>query len=706
MAMTIKEDITWRTALVYLLVVALAVSILVKAFSVMTIEGDKWRKLAAPGNMPVQPVKVAPNRGDIWAADGRILATSVPFYELRFDPVAVDKKVFNEKIDSLALCLSTFFRDGSKAYYKNKIQEARNRRPRPDRYLLINNRRVNHTELKKIREFPIFKLGKNKGGFQAVVNNKRLQPHVNLATRTIGYLNEASDGTFEGRVGLEGAFENQLKGEDGVGIKRMMSGTWMVIKEKEPVDGQDVVTTIDVDYQDITQHALLRQVESYGAANGTAILMEVKTGDIKAIANLTRTASGGYTESLNYAISEAGEPGSVIKAATMIALLEDGCVSAEDTINLGPTGKYKFYNQTISESDGKGLGKVTVKRIMEKSSNGISKLVFDSYKGKPEKFINRWYAMGLDKPLGLCLKGEAQPYIKYPKDKSWSGTTLPSMSIGYELRITPLQILAFYNAIANGGQRMKPRFVKEIRNRGEVVETFDTEEVGGRICSRKTLQALQEMLEGVVENGTAMNIYTPKYRIAGKTGTAWIADGAKGYGVKKFRASFAGYFPAEDPLYSCIVVIDDPKWGFYGNVVSGSVFREIADKVYSMAYIKHGKPEYVPDKSLPVSKNGLRNDFLTIFDELDMNLEGRRETKGADWVMTSSAESENVVLKPRRVDYSNVPNVKGMGLRDALFVLENSGLRVGVNGSGMVQSQSVQPGARLARGSYIHVELR
>lgn len=318
MAMTIKEDITWRTALVYLLVVVIAVGILIKAFSVMTIEGEKWRKMAAPGNIPVRPVKISPNRGDICAADGRILATSVPFYELRFDPVAVNKKIFDAEIDSLALCLSSFFRDGSKAYYKNKLQSARNRKPRPDRYLLVNNRRVNHTELKKIREFPIFRLGKNKGGFQGIVYNKRIQPHVNLATRTVGYLNEATDGTFEGRVGLEGAFENQLRGEDGIGIRRMMSGTWMVIKEKEPVDGQDVITTLDVDYQDIVQHALIRQLESFAAANGTAILMEVKTGDIKAIANLTRTASGGYTESLNYAISESGEPGSVIKAATMM----------------------------------------------------------------------------------------------------------------------------------------------------------------------------------------------------------------------------------------------------------------------------------------------------------------------------------------------------------------------------------------------------
>ncbi len=703
--MTIKEDITWRTALVYVLILIVAGCIVVKTFYVMTIEGEEWRKMAVPGNFPVQLVDVAPNRGDIWASDGRILSTSVPYYELRFDPVAVNRDTFNIKLDSLAYCLSRFFGDDSRAGYKEKLRRARNRR---DRYLLVNPRRVDHMELKEIRKFPVFRLGRYKGGFQAIVNNKRLQPHVNLATRTIGYLNETPDGRVEGRVGIEGAFENQLKGEMGKGIRRMMSGTWMLLVEKEPVDGQDVVTTIDVDYQDITQHALMRQLEYYEASNGTAILMEVKTGDIKAIANLTRTASRNYVENLNYAIGDAGEPGSVIKAATIIALLEDDYVSPDDTIDLGTTGKYKFYDRALTESDGKGVGRISVKHIVEKSSNGIAKLVFDHYKQRPEKFVNRLCDMGLDKKMDICLEGEGTPYIKHPKDKGWSGITLPWMSIGYELKLTPLQVLAFYNAIANNGQRMKPRLIKELRTRGAVNKKFPVEEVGGRICSRKTLVQVQDILEGVVKNGTAKNIYTDKYRIAGKTGTARMADGTKGYGVRKYRASFVGYFPADDPLYSCIVVIDNPSLskGFYANIVSASVFREIADKVYSMAYVQYGKPEYEPDKTLPVSKNGLRRDLLEVFDELDIDVSGRSEVRGNDWIVTSVAEKEDVVLKPRRIDYSVVPNVKGMGLRDALYVLENAGLDVGVSGSGMVQSQSITPGARAGKGSYIRIELR
>lgn len=701
--MSMKNEIVWRIGLVYLLMTIIAGAIVFKALHVQMWEGEKWRKKSMV--VKVKDFEVSPNRGDICACDGRKLASSVPYYELRLDASVIKSDLFREKVDSLALCLSRFFRDESPAAYRKKLAAAKSKKKR---YVLLNRRRVSFTELKEIRQFPIFRLGKNKGGLIEVVNSVRLQPHVNLASRTIGYLNEADDGMFEGRVGIEEAYENELKGVPGRSMKQMMSGTWVPVTVEEPVDGDDVITTIDVDYQDIVQNALLRQLDLYEAANGTAVLMEVKTGDIKAIANLTRTASGGYKENMNYAIGDAGEPGSVIKVATMIALLEDGYVEPSDTIDLGTTGKYKFYDRVLTESDGKGMGKATVKRIMEKSSNGIAKLVFEHYKDKPEKFIKRWRGMGLDKPLDIRIKGEGQPYIKNPGDKDWSGITLPWMSIGYELRITPLQMLAFYNAIANDGQRMRPRFVKEIRSRGDVVERFDTEEVGSRICSRGTLEKLKDMLEAVVENGTAKNIYTDKYRIAGKTGTARIADGTKGYGIRKYRASFAGYFPADKPLFSCIVVIDDPSLskGFYANVVSASVFREISDKVYSIAYMQYGDAQSDAEKSLPVCKNGLKQDFMNIFDELDYELDGRADVKGNDWVMTASGEGENVVLKPRRVNNSLIPNVKGMGLRDALYLLENAGLKVGVSGSGMVQSQSLTPGGDAREGAYIHIELR
>ncbi len=701
--MSMKSEIEWRIGLVYVAMILIAAVVVGKTLHVQMWEGEKWRKKSAV--VRVKDFEVAPNRGDICACDGRKLASSVPYYELRFDAAVVSNDVFKEKADSLALCLSRFFGDESEAYYRKRLGTAKSQKKR---YFLLNKRKVSYNELKKIRQFPIFRLGKNRGGLIEVMSSTRLQPHVNLASRTIGYLNEASDGSYEGRVGIEGAFENELKGIPGRSVKQMMSGTWVPVTVEEPEDGNDVITTIDVDFQDIVQNALLRQLEKFEADKGTVVLMEVKTGDIKAIANLSRTEGGMYREDMNYAIGDAGEPGSVMKAATMIALLEDGFVEPEDTVDLGGTGVYKFYDRQMTDSDNKKPGKISVQHIFEISSNGIARLVYEHYKDKPERYINRLCGMDLDKKLGVSLKGEGEPYIKHPGDKDWSGITLPWMSIGYELKLTPLQVLAFYNAIANDGQRMRPRLVKEIRNRGEVLKEFEPEEVGDRICSRSTLRKLRGMLEGVVENGTARNIYTSKYRIAGKTGTARIATGTKGYGIRKYRASFVGFFPADKPLYSCIVVVDNPSLskGFYASQVSSPVFREIADKVYSIAYRQYGEIQVTADESLPVCKNGLKEDFLGIFDELDIGVEGLEEVENNKWVLTSSTESEKMVLKPRRVNNSVVPNVKGMGLRDALFVLENAGLRVEVCGMGMVQRQSVQSGTEVKDGSLIKIELR
>lgn len=701
--MSRRDEVVVRIRAVYIAMTMLAVAIVCMTLYVQMWQGEKWRGKAA--GVSVRNFEVPPNRGDICAADGRKLASSVPYYEIRFDGTVVKGDIFRAKVDSLALCLSRFFGDASPSAYRNKLAIAKGQQKR---YYLLNKRKVSFNDLKKIRQFPIFRLGKNKGGLIEVMSSVRLQPHVDLATRTIGYVNASDDGSFEGRVGIEGAYERALRGEPGRSVRQMMSGTWIPVTVEEPVDGNDVITTIDVDYQDIVQNSLLRQLDRFEAENGTAVLMEVKTGDIKAIANLTRTSSGDYREDMNYAIGGLGEPGSVIKAATMIALLEDGCVEPTDTVDLGGTGVYKFYDRKMSDSDDKRPGKITVQHIFEISSNGISTLAFKYYKDKPDRFINRFCGMELDKKVGISLKGEPDPYIKHPGDKAWSGITLPWMSIGYELQLTPLQVLTFYNAIANDGQRMRPRIVQEIRSRGEVVERFGTEEYGSRICSRSTLKKLKSMLEGVVENGTAQNIRTTKYKIAGKTGTARVATGTQGYGVRKYRASFVGYFPAEEPLYSCIVVVDNPSLskGFYAAQVANPVFREIADKVYAIAYMQYGEAQPEVEKTLPVCKNGLKDDFLTIFDELDCDVEGKSDVRKSDWVVTASNEGESVVLKPRKVSGSRVPNVKGMGLRDALYLLENAGLVVGVSGSGMVQSQSVTPGSVAGRGSFVHIELR
>ncbi len=705
MAASIKHELAGRLGLVYLIVMVIAALIVIKALHVQVWEGDKWRKMGRA--VSFKDFEVAPNRGNIYADDGRILASSVPYYSLRLDCKAIPDTLFRKKVDSLSLRLSRFFKDAPAAEYRKKLWQGKYR-AKPNRYLLVNKKKISYTDLLEVKKFPIFREKGTKSGLILERENVRLQPHGDLAYRTIGYLNEAKDGSFEGRVGIEGAFEKQLRGEAGRSIRQMMSGRWVSVTVEDPVDGNDVVTTINVDCQDIVQGALTRQLEHYKANAGTAILMDVKTGDIKAIANVSKTATG-YREVLNNAIGDAAEPGSVIKAATMVALLEDGYVHPEDTVDLGK-GIYTHNGVTLREARSP-IGKVTVQEIFERSLNGITELVYEHYRQQPEKFVNRWYAMGLNKKVGIELAGEADPYIKYPGDKTWSGTTLRWMSFGYELKITPLQVLAFYNALANDGKRMKPRIVKEIRNGSRVVERFEPEVVSNHICSKQTVAYMKQMMEGVVENGSAKNLRNAACKIAGKTGTAKVAAGSKGYNSEpKYRASFVGYFPADKPMYSCIVVVDNPSrsLGYYGNVVSGSVFKEIADKIYTMASLMgdNGEEEEEKEETLPISQNGLKSDFLEIYDELGINVT-EDEAVHADWVMTSrDKEGTEFVLKPRSVDFTLVPNVKGMGLRDALYLLENSGLKVGVSGVGTVRQQSLTPGGRVRKGSYVHIELR
>jgi cell division protein FtsI (penicillin-binding protein 3) len=697
-----ENKLSWRLGCVYVLVIVLAVVLVGKILYIQVWDGEKWKQKARAET--VQAFEVMPDRGNICAEDGRILAASIPYFSLRFDPLVAPDTLFKRQVDSLALMLSRFFKDASPRVYRDKLWNARYG-ARPNRYLSLARRRVNYAELKEIKRFPLLNRG-SRGGLIVEQTEERDNPYRPLAGRTIGYLSMGSDSVYRAKVGLEEAYDEDLKGIPGISKNQMVSGGWVPFPIEDPVHGHDVITTIDIDYQDIVHGALKRQLEHFRADAGVAILMEVKTGDIKAIANLTRKEGGAYTEVLNNAIWDAAEPGSVFKAAVMIALLEDGHVHPDDTVDLG-AGRYVFFNRdTLHESTRGYVGKVTVQQIFERSLNGISTLVHDNYRKQPDRLSDRLHAMQLGEKLGVEIKGEGIPLIKYPKDAGWSPLTLSRMSIGYEVKLTPLQVLAFYNALANDGKRMKPRFVKEIRNGNEVVRRVPAEVVDRSICSKETLAHMRKMMEGVVENGTARNLRGTVYGIAGKTGTARIADESKGYNMKKYRASFVGYFPANDPLYSCIVVVENPSQliGYYGNVVSGNVFRDISDKVYALASLKHGRPREEEGTRLPASKNGYKPDLLTLYDALDIRVNEEGAGK-SDWVLTSRVE-DRVVLRPRSVDFSVVPNAKGMGLRDALYVLENSGLKVGVSGAGMVMQQSIEPGKKVARGSYIHVELR
>ena len=501
--MSLKKEIVWRVGLVYVFMLLLGIAILAKVLYLQVIEGPKWREKAQI--LSLKDITIEANRGDIMDTDGRLLASSVPFYEIRLDTrsTGMDSYMFNKKIDSLALCLSRLFRDKPASAYKNEILKARRN---GERYHLLK-RRVSYIQLKEMRKFPIFRLGANKGGFMPIQTNMRIQPHASLASRTIGYTTQGERGNV---VGIEGAFDEELSGVNGIRLMQRLPGNvWMPVNdgnEVEPKDGMDVLSTIDVNIQDVAENALRKQLSRHNAHHGSAILMEVKTGEIKAIANLEKTSSGAYKETYNYAIGESAEPGSTFKLASMIAVLEDGHVDLDDTINTGK-GEIMYYDKKVTDTKEGGYGMLTVKQIFEYSSNvGISKIVTRYYKGSEEKFINRLYRMNLNSKVGIDIKGEGAPEIKFPDDKYWSGVSLPMMSIGYEVRMAPIQILTLYNAVANNGRMVRPRLVKEVRYHGNTVRTSDPEIINQSICSRSTLKKVRSMVDGVVENGTASNL--------------------------------------------------------------------------------------------------------------------------------------------------------------------------------------------------------
>jgi len=461
--------------------------------------------------------------------------------------------------------------------------------------------------------------------------------------------------------------------------------------------------------QDITENALLNQLKKQDALYGVAVLMEVQTGEVKAIANLKRTAPGVYSEMYNYAVGDATEPGSTFKLASIIAALEDNVVSLEDTVDTSG-GQRKYYSSIMRDSHHGGYGKITIREAFEKSSNvGISSIIYDNYKNDPRRFVDRIYSMGLNEPLGLDIRGEGRPVFRYPGDTLWSGISLPWMSIGYEVQMTPMQILAFYNAVANNGEKVKPMFVKAILDNGRVVEEFDTEVLNPSICSRSTIEKVHELLKGVVEHGTAKNIRGSRYGIAGKTGTAQIAHGTSGYHSKgkEYQGTFVGYFPADEPVYSCIVVVNSPSRGvYYGNLVAGTVFREIADKVYARSFDKeevaNDELEVETAGSMPYSKGGKKEELLTVFE--DISIDVKNEDIDSEWLSTKAKEFE-IQLRPKNIPAGRVPDVRGMGAKDAVCVLENAGLKVVVKGAGRVKTQSLRPGDRFRKGQQVILKL-
>ncbi|MEN8224954.1 MAG: penicillin-binding protein [Bacteroidota bacterium] len=699
----IKKDILWRVYLVYLGIFLMALAIIGKAFYIQFSEGKEL--IAHAEKQELKFFSLEANRGNVYDETGNLLATSVPVFEIRMDVASehISDKLFKDKIDSLSLSLSKLFGDRSKYQYKQGLTKARKN---GNRYYLLK-RKVTYSQLKKLRKLPILRRGKYQGGLIVIQKTRREMPFDELARRTIGYENK-SQGLF---VGLEGAYNEVLEGVNGQQLRRRISnGDWIPVygkNELEPSDGQDIITTIDINIQDVAESALHQHLIHHQAYQGCAILMEVSTGEIKAIANLRRNEkSGAYEESYNYAIAERIEPGSTFKLPTIVALMEDEKIQLSDTIDIGD-GWTTYYGHTMQDVKKIRDGKVTIRETFEKSSNvGISMITVEAYKEEPAAFINRLYSMSIHQPLGIEILGEASPLIRHPDStRDWYGTSLPWMSIGYSLMLTPMQTLAFYNAIANNGVMVKPMMVKEIRQAGRVIKTFDTEIINKKICSQSTIDSARSLLEGVVIKGTATNLKNNHYQIAGKTGTAQIADEGRGYEKKIYNASFVGYFPANNPKYSCIVVVNDPAQGkYYGGSVAAPVFKEIADKVYAthLDIYQEVVEEEVPVKQIPRMMYGSHHDISWLCEEL--NIPVSPESEASEWIV-NFREDDGVRFAPRAIKEDVVPNVKGMNVRDAVFILEQQGLKTKIKGHGKVSRQSIPAGSRVNNGQEIVLNL-
>ena len=693
-----RKPILTRVYLVYGFMFVISLAIIAKILYIQLVEGEMWKAKAE--KLSMKYFNIEPNRGNIYDINGQMLATSVPLFEIRMDAASpnIPDSIFKENVDSLAFYLSRYFKDKNKTEYKNMLVKARANK---NRYLLIK-RKVTFDQLKAVRTFPIFKLGKNSGGLITDVQSKRVYPYDHLGYRTLGWFREGNPNN----VGIESAFNSEMQGMAGKRLyQRIPDGNWRPMNksnEIEPVNGADILTTIDINIQDVAEEALLRQLEFNQADHGCAILMEVKTGEIRAIANLGRTKEGKYEELYNYAIGESSEPGSTFKLLSLLAAFEDGKVAPNDIVDV-TGGITKFGNRTMRDSH-LGDGVMTVQQAFEKSSNvGISKIIYKAYSSDPQAFVDRLHSFSMNKRVGLEIKGEGRPQILGTKDGLWSNSSLPWMSIGYEVALTPLQILTFYNAVANDGVMVKPHFVREVRKAGIPVKTFETEIINKRIASKEAIDMAQVMLEAVVDHGTGSALKNPIYKVAGKTGTAQVAQNKGGYNKTNYKGSFVGYFPADNPKYSCIVVINNPtKGGYYGGAISAPVFREIADRIYAT------DPEVGinwTDTTHTIRTNpllaGNSRDIYFLSQWLGYPLHQRNT---GEW-LTQIADSTGVSYASVAFDDETIPSVIGMGLRDAVYMLEKRGIKVQFSGVGLVKSQSLPAGSKIIPGTPVLLSL-
>lgn len=699
-----KKDILSRTYIVYILLCVFALAILYKMFVIQFKEGEEWKAKAAAFNTRVFEIDAV--RGNIFDVNGNLLATSLPYYEVAVDINApsIDNKLFEAKVDSIGMLFSQLFPDKTAKHYTKLLRKARKS---GDRYVVLR-KNVSYKELQKIKTFPILKRGK-RGGLVTLQTNKRERPFKNLAARTIGLSRQGIK-----PVGLEGAYDSVLTGTSGKRLmQKIAGGVWRPINDEneiEPKDGNDLYSTIDVNIQDVAENALYNTLKKNNATHGCAILMEVKTGEVRAIANLTRTgkdsATYDYVENINYAVFNATEPGSTFKLPSLLAAIDEHNLSLDEKVQVG-NGEVTFYNKTIKDAHPPKKPILTIQEIFETSSNvGVAKLITKYYSKNPQQYVDKINTFQLNKKIGISIPGEGTPLIKNTKSSAWSGLTLPQMSYGYETLLTPLQILTYYNAIANDGKMVKPRFEKEIKRNGITVKTYSTEVIADNIVSKETIKKAKKMLEGVVQNGSGKGLNITAFKVGGKTGTAQIASANKGYGTtKNYQASFVGYFPADNPLYTCLVVVYNPSKGtYYGGLIAGPVFKEIAEKVYSnsLDFMQpiNNKQSFLT--KAPESVKSKNNELVLASKALNLNV---KPSANPDSYAVRTGDSTKISLAESNVEAQLkkgiVPNLNGLSAKDALYLLENSGIHVKLMGMGSVKKQSLTAGQKFNKGDKI-----
>ncbi|WLD24070.1 penicillin-binding protein [Flavobacterium dauae] len=660
-----KKNENNRIYFVFFGMLAIGIAIFAKMSIIQFKEGEHWRSKA--DSLTIKDQIIPANRGNIYSADGSLLATSIPKYTVYFDPMSPSRKNFEKYIEPFSDSLAKFIPEKSASEYKSYFRKARSNQKR---YIHIATK-LSYTQYMKLKSFPLFNLGKYKGGMIVNQVNVREYPMGMIANRTIGYERVNDDKTIT-RKGIEAAFTDYLTGKEGRRkVQKMSKNLWKPIHDEneiEPQDGYDITTTIDVYIQDIAHHALLSSLEYYEADHGTVVVMETNTGEVKAISNLGKIGDGSYRETINYAVLERQDPGSTFKLASYLALLDDG---KADTATIYDThnGVVTFSNRRVTDSNRRGYGKISLARGFEVSSNTVvTQAVYQAYKDHPKDFTDKLKTFGFNGTLGIDLKGEPASYIPVPGDRNWSKIALPWMAYGYGILVTPLQTLTLYNAVANNGEMVKPQFVKEIKDVHRTIRTFDKEVINPQIVKPEVIKKMQTVLKNVVLRGTGKRLYSPDFSMAGKTGTAQMNYG-KAKGGMYYASSFVGYFPADNPKYSCIVVIHRPtKHSYYGGDVAGPVFKRIAQKIFTdVPSVNEIKDIESP---LPKAVKSYKNYYARV------------------------KQSGNIM-----------PDVVGLPAMDAVAILENLGLKVQTAGTGKVIRQSVKNGEKITKQQTITLEL-